>query len=110
MCCTTAYTPSGGSVPFGRAGAPPAAPLAVSHDLELDGPLLLGSLSQPHVYALPVGWPERLRPEALSRYQRATPVLVLDTALIRARVRAFAAAFRGRVGVRFAVKCNPHPG
>jgi ornithine decarboxylase len=55
-------------------------------------------------------WPARLRPEALHRHGLATPFLALDTTLLRARVESFSAAFRGRVGVRYAVKCNPLPG
>ena len=55
----------------------------------------------PHV------WPERLQPEALHALGLTTPFLALDTALLRRRTESFLAAFDGRVGVRYAVKCNP---
>jgi ornithine decarboxylase len=54
-------------------------------------------------------WPERLTPEALHLRGLATPFLALDTALLARRVTDFLGAFDGRVGVRYAVKCNPLP-
>ena len=76
----------------------------------VDGGYLVPAAPRQRVAELPEGWPERLAPEAMGRLQRSAPVLALDTTTIRERVRTFAEAFRGRVGVRFAVKCNPHPG
>jgi ornithine decarboxylase len=55
-------------------------------------------------------WPERLTPDELQRHGLTTPFLALDTALLGRRVSAFLAAFEGRVGVRYAVKCNSLPG
>ena len=50
-----------------------------------------------------------LSPAAL----RAVPVeeafIAYDLGAVAARVRAFTGAFRGRVGVHYAVKCNPDP-
>ena len=48
-------------------------------------------------------------PESLESLPLTTPFLAVDTAEIRARRDAFARAFRGRVHVRYALKCNPLP-
>ena len=50
-----------------------------------------------------------LTPEELGLLPDDTPFLAYDLQVVRERVLAFDAAFRGRVGVRYAVKCNPDP-
>lgn len=57
--------------------------------------------------ALPPGWPAALSPRELDLLNGETPFLVTDVVSIQARYREFVAAFRGRVGVHYAVKCNP---
>lgn len=57
--------------------------------------------------ALPPGWPAALSPPELDLLNGETPFLVTDVASIQARYREFVTAFRGRVGVHYAVKCNP---
>ncbi len=54
-------------------------------------------------------WPTRLDPASLHARGLATPFFALDTALLRTRVEQFRDAFAGRVGIRYAVKCNPLP-
>lgn len=62
--------------------------------------------ASPSPYA---GWPERLAPRRLHRLGLSTPFLAIDGTVLRSKVRAFLAAFDGRVGVRYAVKCNSTP-
>jgi ornithine decarboxylase len=58
----------------------------------------------------PPAWPDRLRPESLHALGLATPFLAVDLAVLAERIAGFVAAFDGRVGVRYAVKCNSLPG
>lgn len=51
----------------------------------------------------------RLCPEVLDALTGDSPVLAYDLDAVRHRLRQFTAAFEGRVGVRYAVKCNPDP-
>lgn len=57
--------------------------------------------------ALPACWPAALAPSELDLLTNETPFLVTDIDSIQARYKAFVAAFRGRVDVHYAVKCNP---
>ncbi len=59
--------------------------------------------------ALPPGWPAALAPELLNHMGMATPFLVTDVDSIQARYHQFVVAFRGRVALHYAVKCNPSP-
>ena len=58
---------------------------------------------------LPPGWPAALAPATLNAMTGDTPFLVTDLASIEARYHQFMVAFRGRVGLHYAVKCNPSP-
>ena len=51
----------------------------------------------------------RLRQDVLDEISVESPALAYDLDVVRSRLREFAAAFQGRVGVRYAVKCNPDP-
>ena len=50
-----------------------------------------------------------LSPAALSRLSRPDAFLAYDLRVVGERVRDFRSAFRGRVGVHYAIKCNPDP-
>ena len=50
-----------------------------------------------------------LTPSALAGVRDDDPFLAYDLDVVAERVRAFDTAFRGRVAVHYAVKCNPDP-
>lgn len=54
-----------------------------------------------------VRWPGRLSPAELDLVDEATPFLALDLGTVRNRYHSLVSAFAGRVGVCYAVKCNP---
>ncbi|MDQ1727816.1 MAG: ornithine decarboxylase [Frankiaceae bacterium] len=58
---------------------------------------------------LPPGWPATLAPDVLNAMTAETPFLVTDVASVRSRYHQFVVAFRGRVALHYAVKCNPSP-
>lgn len=54
-------------------------------------------------------WPGRLSPARLDLVDEATPFLALDLGTVRDRYHSLVGAFAGRIGVCYAVKCNPDP-
>lgn len=52
-------------------------------------------------------WPASLAAAELDLIEVATPFMALDLATVRDRYHSLVDAFAGRVGVRYAVKCNP---
>jgi ornithine decarboxylase len=55
------------------------------------------------------GWPDQLAPAELESLDVPTPFAAIDLVTVRERYTALVDAFAGRVGVRYAVKCNPEP-
>ena len=59
--------------------------------------------------ATDTGWPLRLEPRELELVDDEHPFLAVDLGTIRDRSQVLQAAFRGRVSLRYAVKCNSAP-
>ena len=65
------------------------------------------ALPRPRAPQPPFTRSHALSPAALQSLPDGDPFLAYDLSVVADRVRAFLAAFRSRVGVHYAVKCNP---